>query len=87
MDAALIPTLASIEENLIGLVAVTGGLGVAFIWVLAATYESIQKTRQREQTKRELAAYVAEGSMTPEDAAAILAAGKPGKNRGCGSEA
>ncbi|MFM9995692.1 MAG: hypothetical protein ACKVU4_07820 [Phycisphaerales bacterium] len=90
MDAALFsvltPTLASFDENIVGLVAVAGGLGVAFVWVLAATADSMHKTRQRERTKRELAAYVAEGSMTPEDAERIIAAGRSkGKNGAMGA--
>lgn len=34
----------------------------------------LEQTRAREETRRELAAYVAEGSMTPEDAERILCA-------------
>ena len=35
---------------------------------------SIYRERQRQQTKREVAAYVAEGSITPEDAERIIRA-------------
>ncbi len=42
--------------------------------------------KAREEARREVAAYVAEGSMTPEDAERILNAGrsKEKKNRCCG---
>lgn len=35
---------------------------------------SISKERQRQMTKREVAAYLAEGSITPEDAERIIRA-------------
>ncbi len=46
---------------------VTGGIIVTVIMRTAA-----KNTFEREQTRRELAAYIAEGSMTPEDAERIL---------------
>jgi hypothetical protein len=49
---------------------------VVFLFVIVlvglATIRSILETRQKEQTKREIAAYIAEGTMTPETAEAIL---------------
>ncbi len=37
----------------------------------------VKNVREREQTKRELAAYIAEGSLTAADAERILAGGPP----------
>jgi hypothetical protein len=57
------------------------GVGGAVV-IIALVLEAVQKisvTRQRETTKREVAAYVAEGSMTPEDAERIIKAGKSSK--------
>ena len=57
---------------------VKGGLlvlGIAIIWI-TGTIRKMSNTRQREQTKRELAAYIAEGSMSPDDAKAILLSGE-----------
>jgi shikimate 5-dehydrogenase len=57
------------------------GVGGAVV-IIALVLEAVQKisvTRQRETTKREVAAYVAEGSMTPEDAERIIKAGKSNK--------
>lgn len=50
------------------------GLGapVAIIAILFGSLTSISKSREQERTKRELAAYVAEGSMTPADAQRII---------------
>lgn len=69
-----IATLASIDEAM-PVVAIGVGGGVMIIWILFSTIEKIATNRQREITKRELAAYVAEGSMTPQDAERILKAG------------
>ena len=59
---------------MIPLVAIVGGLSFAVICVVASTLKSISSRKQREQTRREIAAYVAEGSMTPDDAERILKA-------------
>lgn len=48
---------------------------VGVIVYIARSMREVRIAREREQTKREVAAYVAEGSIRPEDAAAILNAG------------
>ncbi|MEQ8769242.1 MAG: hypothetical protein RIB60_01905 [Phycisphaerales bacterium] len=63
------------NENLIPIIAVAGGLLVAIVAIVMGTIASTKKTRQREETRREVAAYVAEGSMTPDDAERLLNAG------------
>lgn len=61
-----------------------GGTAVtawAFIEYLGVRVKAKAKTRQaeaREETRREIAAYVAEGSISPEDAAKLMAAGTEG---------
>ena len=55
--------------------AVVGG-GVAFVAIIFGTVKSMVKSSNRERTRREVAAYVAEGSITPEDAERILTAGR-----------
>ena len=57
--------------SMIGVVAVFG--------IVFDTVQKVLVTRQREMTKRELAAYVAEGTMTPQDAERIIRAGKGSK--------
>ncbi|MEO0629923.1 MAG: hypothetical protein AAFY46_04250 [Planctomycetota bacterium] len=57
---------------------VKGGLivlAIAIIWT-TGTLRKMSNTKQRERTKRELAAYIAEGSMSPDDARAILTSGE-----------
>jgi hypothetical protein len=65
----------------VAVMAIIFGVGgvVAVIAIVFDTMQKITVTRQRETTKREVAAYVAEGSMTPEDAERIIKAGKSSK--------
>lgn len=65
-------TLAAADSTAI--VFGVGG-GIAVVAIVFGTITKAYRTRQFEATKRELAAYVAEGSMTPEDAQRILNAG------------
>lgn len=77
-------TLAGIndEELLIPLAAIAGGFVIAMFAIAAGVAKSIARTRALEASRREIAAYIAEGSMTPEDGANLLAAGPP-QRRGC----
>jgi len=63
------------EEFLIKAVALSGGILVLLTWSVLKTMRIIMVKRAAETTKREIAAYVAEGSIRPEDAAAIINAG------------
>jgi len=77
-------TLAGIqnEELLVPLVAMACGFVIALFAISCGVVKSIARTRAQEASRREIAAYVAEGSMTPEDGANLLAAGPP-QRRGC----
>lgn len=61
--------------QIIGLVAVGGGLLFVIIGTIARNARMIATNKEREQSRREIAAYVAEGSMSPEQAERLLAAG------------
>ncbi|GJM20060.1 MAG: hypothetical protein DHS20C14_22730 [Phycisphaeraceae bacterium] len=61
-------------DNIVPLTAITLGCTVAFVWVLCATVHAIVKDRATERTKREIAAYVAEGTMTPAEGERLLKA-------------
>ena len=63
-------------EALIPLVAIVGGLFVAIIAIITSAVTKTVQTRAREESRREIAAYVAEGSISPEDATKLLNAGK-----------
>lgn len=60
------------EDNVITIVAIAIGFVIVIVWVTAATIESVLKTREKERTRREVAAYVAEGSIDPDKAVALL---------------
>ena len=74
-------TLASIEGSEVAILAVGGGLLIAIISIVSGAVHRMTVARQREQSRREIAAYVAEGSMSADDAAKLLA--DEGGN-GCG---
>ncbi|MCC6660646.1 MAG: hypothetical protein IT437_07140 [Phycisphaerales bacterium] len=60
-----------------------GGLFILFL-IIATVMEERRKlaqTREFEQTRREIAAYVAEGTVSPDDAAKMLEPGRPIKQR------
>jgi len=63
------------EDAVIKIIALGGGLIIAALWIILKTVRDIEIKRSGERTKREIAAYVAEGSITPQDAAALLNAG------------
>ena len=66
--------LASLNENEAVMFAILGTVGI--IGILTGGITGMYKTRQRERTKREIAAYVAEGSISPQDAERIIKAGR-----------
>ena len=65
----------AIAEEIKLVMIVGGGLTFATVIAIAGTLKSVMGTRAREKTKREMAAYVAEGSVDPEHAIKILTAG------------
>ena len=60
----------------IPLVAITLGCATGMIAIIATVITRTTTSRHREQTRREVAAYVAEGTISPQDAVAMLNAGK-----------
>jgi hypothetical protein len=73
------PVLKHILEHnmLIPLVAITFGSTIAIVAIVSTAIRAMVVGKAREQTKRELAAYVAEGSLDPEKAVAMINAGRP----------
>lgn len=70
--------------DLIPIIAISGGLLVAIVAIGGGIIQSIVQTKAREATKRELAAYVAEGSMSPADAETILKSDMASWKKRCG---
>lgn len=75
-------TLAD-SDTVIQLLAVGGGLVIAAIAIVGGMTSRVIRKREEEQTRREVAAYVAEGSMTADDAEKILKAGRKDRDSGC----
>lgn len=69
----MIASIVQHIDELIPVIAIGGGLLVGGIAIVCSTLSSIMQTRAKEQSRREIAAYVAEGSMTPEDAQRLMA--------------
>jgi len=65
------------KESLIAVLAVGGGLLVAIVAIIFGAFKAMVVSSNREKTKREMAAYVAEGSIDPDKAVAILESDKP----------
>lgn len=68
--------LALSDKDVVTLGLVGMGMGVAVVAIIVQAAKRVLRTREIEQTKREVAAYVAEGTITPEDAQRILGGGK-----------
>lgn len=51
-----------------------GGL-IAILGIFFGSLKSVSENKEREKSRREIAAYIAEGSMTPEDGERIMNAG------------
>ena len=57
---------------LIPLIAISGGFLVAIAGMINCTIRKVSSTKQFEQSRREIAAYVAEGSMSPDEGERLL---------------
>ncbi len=68
-----VPTVIFVVGGAIAIV------GIVFVSV-AGAMTSVAKSRERERSRRELAAYVAEGTLDPDKAAALLRAAPPVKD-------
>lgn len=76
MEEAVTRLLA--EDNLI---LVIGG-AIAITAIICTTVGRTIRASARERSRREIAAYIAEGSMTPEQGERLMSAGKA-KPDGC----
>ena len=65
----------------IPIIAVTGSLLLGMVSIIGKTIRGSVEAKHREESRREIAAYVAEGTMSPDDAYKILSAGTDPKGR------
>ena len=69
------PVLASDVGEPAMVVLFGGGFVVAIVAIIAEAFRKTAQTKAREESRREIAAYVAEGTISPDDAAKLLASG------------
>ncbi len=70
---------AEVLELIIPILAIAGGILVAIVYMVFEAVRKMSQTRSREASRREIAAYVAEGSISPDDAVRLLNSGKSAK--------
>jgi hypothetical protein len=64
--------MPDLNGEFIAVIAVAGGFIVAIFTFTLMAVTRIARTRMRERSRREIAAYVAEGSISPEDACRLI---------------
>ena len=69
-------------ELLVPIVAIVGFFLAAMVCTIAGCVAGVRSRRHIEESRREIAAYVAEGTMTADDAERLL---KTGRRPGCQS--
>jgi hypothetical protein len=74
--------MGPIPEALIPIIAIVGGLIIAALAIIAGLIKTTSHRRHYEESRREIAAYVAEGSITPDDAQRLLTTESHGSGGG-----
>ncbi len=74
MNHDMLLTLAAVDEKEIVLI---GGVVIALTAIVFSFVRSMVLGTARERSRREIAAYVAEGSMTAEEGERLIKAGEP----------
>ncbi|MCK6478452.1 MAG: hypothetical protein L6Q35_16660 [Phycisphaerales bacterium] len=72
-----LPGLVTLANDDIAKMGIVGGLSLATISVVGGLIFRTVRARAFEASRREIAAYVAEGSISADDASKLLAAGQP----------
>ena len=78
MDCATEPMVWMMPATLAGLGEMFWGImgSIAVVWLFLSFVQKTVKMVTRERTRREIAAYIAEGSMTPEQGERLMKAGE-----------
>jgi len=72
----LISALAEDIEMLIPILAIGGAFLIGGFIALVEAVKAVTRTKQIERSRREIAAYIAEGSMSPEEGERLMRAGR-----------
>jgi len=65
----------SISDNIIPFFVLGGGMFIAIVAIVGSFISDVLKIKAREKTAQDIAAYVAEGSMTTDEGERLLRAG------------
>jgi len=79
-------TLADVFDNpkqFIPIIAITGGVFIAIVSIVCSAIGSTMRASSAERSRREIAAYIAEGTMTPEEGERLMNSGPPNKKSCC----
>jgi hypothetical protein len=71
------------KDDLIPVIAIAGGVAVGAVWIVMGMVHAMVTSTAREKTKRELAAYVAAGTLDADKALAMLKADKSDGGGSC----
>jgi len=82
LEATPFLTLGNDVVDIIPIVAIVGGISVALVSIICGTIRRSAESKAREESRREIAAYVAEGSITADDAFKLLTTNPP-KQKSC----
>jgi hypothetical protein len=63
------------SDDIVKIIAVSGALFIAVVAIVFGTIVGAIKNGQREKSRRDIAAFVAEGSMTADEGERLLKAG------------
>lgn len=74
MQQDIVQTIASNEDTLIPALIFGGGAIVGVVAIVFSAIKRISINAEREKSRREIAAYIAEGSMSPDDGAKLMSA-------------
>ncbi len=73
--------LGAMQADAVAFMAVMMTFATAMVWTIVHYVASMVKSANVEKSRREIAAYVAEGTITPDEAVRLLNAGKPASER------
>lgn len=68
-------TLALENDDILKVITLGIAAVIAVTWIIASSIRTAVVGRAKEASRREIAAYIAEGSMTPEQGEKLLSAG------------
>lgn len=72
----VVHNITSNEDIIVPVVAISGGIALVIVAIVFGAIRRMVMSSNLEKSRREIAAYIAEGSMSPEDGERLINAGK-----------